>query len=455
MQELRNYEQILDLVKHESSVFKLSQSLKQYHPYDIAKAFLDLTIEERKKIYHALSHEDLADVFEYLDEVDAAVFLKEMDVEHGSSVLGEMETDDAVDIINELEEDAASYLENLAFEDKKTLNYLRTYEEDTAGSIMTTNFLEVNADWDVKEAMKYLIAEADEAEIVDPLFVSRNNQLVGVLDLKKLIIARTPKKIAEIMSEDFSFVTTNDSIVEASNKISNYDTYALPVLENQKLVGIITMDDALDVIQDESDEDLEKMASIGEAKEGKATLFKTLATRIPWLVILLVLSSFVANVIGIYEHVIKQVTVLVLFQTLILDMAGNLGTQSLAVTIRSLGRNELDSRTKMRRYFFKEFKISLINSFLLGILAFIVSYVFLLINDNGTIDHAMISLIVCLSIFISLILSGLFGTTIPILFSKLKIDPAVASGPFITTLNDLISVMIYFNLAMLLLGLYR
>ncbi len=455
MQELKNYEQILDLVKHESSVFNLSQSLKQYHPYDIAKAFLDFSVEERKKIYHALSYEDLADIFEYLDEVDAVIFLKELDINQGSSILSEMETDDAVDIINELEEDASSYLENLEFEDKKALNYLRTYEEDTAGSIMTTNYLEVNADWDVKEAMKYLITEADEAEIIDPLFVSRDKKLVGILDLKKLIIARTPKKISEIMNENFSFVNTNDSIVEASSKISNYDAYALPVLENQTLVGIITMDDALDVIQEEADEDLEKLANIGEAKEGKTTLFKTLATRIPWLIILLVLSSLVANVIGIYENLIKQVTVLVLFQTLILDMAGNLGTQSLAVTIRSLGRKELNSSTKIRKYFSKEFKISLINSFLLGILAFVVSYLFLLVNNNQIADNTIISLIVSLSIFISLVLSGLFGTTIPIIFEKLKIDPAAASGPFITTLNDLISVTIYFNLAMLLLGLYR
>lgn len=455
MQELKNYEQILDLVRHESNVFKLSQSLKQYHPYDIAKAFLDFSIAERNKIYKALSHEDLADIFEYLDEIDAAIFLKELDIDHGTSVLSEMETDDAVDIINELEEDASSYLENLELEDKKALNYLRTYEEDTAGSIMTANYLEVNADWDVKEAMKYLIAEADEAEIVDPLFVSKDNKLVGILDLKKLIIARSPKKISEIMKEDFSFVNTNDSIVDASTKISNYDTYALPVLENQKLVGIITMDDALDVIQDEADEDLEKMASIGEAKEGKATLLKTLATRIPWLIILLLLSSLVSNIIGIYENVIKQVTILVLFQTLILDMAGNLGTQSLAVAIRSLGRNELDSKTKIKQYFFKEFKISIINSLLLGILAFIVSYIFLFINNNESIDNGLISSIVSLSIFISLFFSGLFGTTIPLIFSKLKIDPAVASGPFITTLSDLVSITIYFNLAIILLGLYK
>ena len=455
MQELKNYEQILDLVKNESSVFNLSQSLKQYHPYDIAKAFLDFSKTERDKIYQALSHEDLADIFEYLDEVDAANFLKELDIEHGTSVLSEMEVDDAVDIINELEEDASSYLENLELEDQKEISYLSAYEEDTAGSIMTTNYLEVDADWDVKEAMKYLIAEANEAEIVDPLFVSRNNQMVGVLDLKKLIIARTPKKISEIMEENFSFVNTNDSIIDASMKISNYDIYALPVLENQKLVGIITMDDALDVIKDEVDDDLEKMASIGEIKEGRTTLFKTLAARIPWLILLLILGLLTANVIGAYEDVIKQVTTLALFQTLILDMAGNVGTQSLAVTIRGLSRKNLDSKSKTRKHLLKELKISIINSFLLGILAFIVSYIFLLVNGDETINIIMICLIIGLAIFISLILSGLFGTLVPIIFDKLKIDPAVASGPFITTLNDLISVTVYFSLAIILLGLYK
>ena len=224
---------------------------------------------------------------------------------------------------------------------------------------MTTNYLEVDADWDVKEAMKYLIAEANEAEIVDPLFVSRNNQMVGVLDLKKLIIARTPKKISEIMEENFSFVNTNDSIIDASMKISNYDIYALPVLENQKLVGIITMDDALDVIKDEVDDDLEKMASIGEVKEGRTTLFKTLAARIPWLILLLILGLLTANVIGAYEDVIKQVTTLALFQTLILDMAGNVGTQSLAVTIRGLSRKNLDSKSKTRKHLLKELKYRL------------------------------------------------------------------------------------------------
>ncbi|HKM29968.1 MAG TPA: magnesium transporter [Bacilli bacterium] len=455
MQELKKQEQILDLIKHESNIFKLANSLKQFHPYDIAEAFLDLTPEERQKVYRALSHEDLADIFEYLDEVDGAIFLKEMDISRGTSVLSEMETDDATDIINELEEDASSYLEKLELEDKKTLDYLRTYEEETAGSIMTTNFLEVDANWDVKEAMKFLIAEADEAETVDPLFVSTDNKLVGLLDLKKLIIARSPKKISEIMNEDFSFVNATDSIGEASNKIRNYDIYALPVLEGQRLVGIITMDDALDVIQDQVNVDLEKLASIGEAKDGKATLYKTLATRIPWLILLLVLSSLIINVLGTFEDVIKQVTVLIFFQTLILDMAGNVGTQSLAVTIRSLSRRELDTKKKIRSYFLKEFKVSIINSFLLGIMAFIVSFIFLKLSNNPGVNVPIISLIVSLSIVVSLSLSGMFGIGVPIIFSKMKIDPAAASGPFITTLNDLISVVIYFNLAILFLGLYR
>ncbi|HPL55622.1 MAG TPA: magnesium transporter, partial [Bacilli bacterium] len=162
-----------------------------------------------------------------------------------------------------------------------------------------------------------------------------------------------------------------------------------------------------------------------------------------------------ANVIGAYEDVIKQVTTLALFQTLILDMAGNVGTQSLAVTIRGLSRKNLDSKSKTRKHLLKELKISIINSFLLGILAFIVSYIFLLVNGDETINIVMICLIIGLAIFISLILSGLFGTLVPIIFDKLKIDPAVASGPFITTLNDLISVTVYFSLAIILLGLYK
>ncbi|MDD3171293.1 MAG: magnesium transporter [Bacilli bacterium] len=453
MQEINNYEQIYNLIRNEKDVLKLSESLKLYHPYDIARVFLDLDIDDRKTLYKALSSEELADIFEYLDEADAAAFLKEMDIDSSSSILGEMETDDAADVINEMSDDASLYLNKLDVEDKKNLSYLTTHKDDTAGSIMTTNFLQIESDWDVKEAMKFLVTEANEAEIIDPLFVSKENKLVGIIELKDLIIARSPKKISEIMHENYVFINTTDSIIDASTKINNYDIYALPVLDGQKLVGIITMDDALDVIEDEATDDYEKMAILGEEVTGKHVIIKSLISRLPWLILLLILSLLISNVIGIYEDVIKQVTVLIFFQTLILDMAGNIGTQALAVTIRSLGRHELDTNKRIRKHFLKEFKISLFNSFLLGVLAFLVCFIFLKLRNTPDVDIMAVSFVVSLAMMIALILSGLLGTLMPTLFYKLKIDPAVASGPFITTLNDLISVVVYFNLAMIFLNI--
>lgn len=454
MEEMNNFDQIYQLIINTKDYNNLHNLLKEYHPYDLAQAFKKFNLEERNILYKYLPSEDIADIFEYLDETEVVEYLNEMDVTRGASILNDMETDDATDVINEMDEnDAINIINKMDRADKEELNYLSTHREDTAGSIMTTNYIQIEGDWDVKDAMKHLISEANEAEIIDPLFVCSNNKLIGILELKDLIIARSPCKISSIMRSNYTYATTTDSVNDVAKIIQNYDLHALPVIDNLDLVGVITADDALDVIQDEATDDYNKIASIGNEIEGRYSVLKTLFSRLPWLIILLVLSLIISNVISAFEGIIKQVTVLVFFQTLILDMAGNIGTQSLAVTIRNISRGDLDQKGTIYKHFLKEIKITLINSILLGILAFIVCSIFLLIRNSTDYNIYLISLVVSISMTIALILSGLLGAVLPILFYKIKIDPAVASGPFISTLNDLLSVVVYFSLAALMLGL--
>ena len=454
MKDIEIFDIIYTLINEEQDLTVLESKLHDFHPYDLAKVFNELDEENRRKIYQVLDNKFIADIFEYLEQDDVVDFLKDLTPNQGASILQEMEVDDATRVLKELdnEEQIQEYLEQINIETKDELNILRKYEDDTAGAMMTTNYIEIESDLDVKKAMRLLINEADETEVIDPLFVTKNKKLVGLLGLKELIIARSPMSINAIMKTNIIAVDVNEERQEVINKINDYGISAMPVLDNGDLVGIITIDDAIDAVEDDVTEHFGKLAGVVSDIGEDVSLQRMLLKRLPWLIILLVLSMIISNVIGIFEDVIRQVTVLIFFQTLILDMAGNIGTQSLAVAIRTLGKGDLDNAKRVREYIFKEIKINITNSFIIGIFSFIVCFLFLTIK-RADVDILMIAVVVASSMTITLIFSGLFGVFLPFMFNKIGIDPAVASGPFITTLNDIIAILIYFGLAISFLNL--
>lgn len=448
MEEL--LEKIKEIITHEDYKKDLQELFEQYHPYDFANIFKELNDQERQAIYESLSEEQLADLFEYLDEEAAAEYIKEMSYAQGANILNEMEVDDAADVLNELEEndEADAYLQHMDADDAATLNYLKERKEDTAGSIMTTNFIKVDLGSDVKSAMKKLGYEASDAEVIDPLFVCEDDKLVGVLSLKDLIIARTPCLVDDIMDSNFIYADVDEDTISVSNKISNYDIYALPILDEGKLVGIVTMDDALDVASDALTEDLSMMATADVESEKEEPIWRNILNRLPWLIVLLIFSLLISNLTEKFEGIIKNITVLWFFNTMILDMAGNAGTQSLAVSVRHLGRNDLDSGKKVIKYIFREFLVVFLMALILGAISFGISLLFIIIlKYNQSVNVYVTAGIIAGSLSITLMFTGILGSIVPLLINKMHIDPAVASGPLITTINDVLAMLIYFGLA--------
>jgi magnesium transporter len=448
-------ENIVKIILEENDEVVLHEKLAQFHPYDIAQAFPELTHEQKTKLCKAYSLQELADIFEYLEDEDAVEYLNEVDTKTGADIINEMEVDDAADVLNEMEDEDVSksdaILKQLSEEDRNELKNLKHYDEKSAGSIMTTSYFTLTSGLDVKEAMRSLVGKAVASELIDPLFVVSGKRLVGSLSLRDLIIARAPKKIDEIMNTNLIYVDVNDSTVDAAQKINDYDLYALPVMENKELVGVITMDDAMDVTKEEISDDYQKMAAVGDVEDDKESLGRNILKRLPWLLVLLVLSLAVSNIMGGFEEVIQKVTVLVFFTTMILDMAGNVGTQCLAVTVRKIGRGELDKGKDVRKHLGREILINLVNALLLGLLAFAVCFLVIVIRKDN-VNIVLTSGLIASAMSITLVITGLLGSLIPLLFSKIHVDPAVASGPLITTLNDMIATFTYFGLAYLFLS---
>lgn len=437
------FDKIRLLLEEEHDQERLKEAFLDLHPYDIASILPLLTPQERQDIYEILTYEEIADIFEYIDNNELVIsFLDEMSKKEGALIIDEMEPDDAADILKD--DGASKYLDLIDEEQKDDVIYLMSHDEDTAGSIMTTNYIELSQNDDVKIAMKKLFQNASESEMIDILYVVEDERLIGTLTLHDLIVARSPKLVGEIMDTNLIYCEVSDDIILASKKIHNYGLYALPILDNGIMKGIITMDDAVDTLEEEAVEDYEKLAGVSDIDEN-LSFIQNIKKRLPWLLILLVLSFIVSFVESGFDHVISAVTVLVFFQTLILDMSGNSGTQSLAVTVRGVSNNQFgDAQSSLKRIF-KEMKIGLLNGFLMCLMAFVSSMIFLSIkNVDGSI---YISLVIGISMGLALLSSGVIGATIPILLSKLKIDPAVASGPFITTISDIVAILIYFGLA--------
>lgn len=439
--------EVKKIIEEEKNLEVLHEKLMDVHPYDFAQIFGELTTQERQEIYDVLHPDEIADIIEYIEDNDLVLsILSEMPKREGAEIIDEMERDDAADILKE--EGASKYLELLDNESKEELEYLIKHDDGTAASIMTTDYVELALNDDVKDAMRKLFENASEKETIDPLFVTDNGILVGILPLKELIMARSPKAVSEIMDKDFIYSNVDDDIMEASKKIHNYGLYALPILEDGLMKGIITMDDAIDTIDEEVTEDYEKLAGVSDIDESLGFI-KNIKSRLPWLLVLLVLSFLVSFVMSGFDEVISQVTVLVFFQTLILDMSGNSGTQSLAVTVRGISNYEYEEKKSIFKKIFKEFRIGLCNGIIMSILAFVSAFIFL--SMRNTTNNLQIAFVIAMSMGFALLASGIIGSAIPIILYKLHIDPAVASGPFITTISDIISILIYFSIAQALL----
>lgn len=432
----------------------IKEKLLSIHPADINNILQKSNKVVREKIYNSLDDKSLASVFSYLDNPDD--FLEEIKTTRILKIFEIMDTDDLNYVFEKIDDPKLIelYIETLSKEKKSKLLFSRKIKENRVGRVISTNYLTVSGDIDIKEAMKHLIKDSHEDKVIDPIFVTKDNALVGVLDLKELIIARSPKLVSEIMDDKPVTIDINESINEAINKIKNYNLNALPVLDNNKLVGIITGDEAFEIYSDSAFLQYRKLAGVSSDDLNDKKFTTRLFERLPWLIVLLLLGIITTNLMDVYENVIQSITILVFFQIMILDMAGNVGTQSLAVTIQTLIKSDNKMTNKeIKKHLTREILINVLNSLFLTLISFTISFLFIHFFGNDGFSTFKLALTISVSLGITLIISAFFGAMLPILFSKIKINPAVASGPLITTINDIVAILIYFNLAALLFNL--
>ena len=446
--------QILDIIRSGLSDDEIRIQLEEYHEKDIAIVFEELAPEERERISDILGIEIISEVVSFLE--DAGEYLSEIEADEAADIIEQMDTDDAIEALEELDEETRIEILDLIedAEVREEIALIDSYDDDEFGSRMSTNFIVVRRDLSIKEAMKTLVTEAAENDNIYTLFaVNEDDSFYGVIDLKDLIVARSNAELENLIYTNFPFVFDKDIISENIERLRGYSENMIPVLssENGTLLGVITSTDIIELVDEELSDDYAKLAAMTSEVEPDETLFESMKKRVPWLVALLFMGLLVSAVVGVFEGVVEALPMIVSFQSLILGMAGNVGTQSLAVTVRALGNEETNLKTQLLTIF-KEIRVALLNGIALGAISFAIVSVYLLIfaSYEATFIFAA-SGCVGLAMCFAMAISGLTGSAIPICLYRLGIDPAVASGPLITTINDLVAVLSYYGLAWALL----
>ena len=454
-QDYQDYRaEILGIVRSNASPGIMRNKLEDYHENDLADVFPDLSVAERRKLCRILNLDMLADIFEYIDEKQAAEYLDEMDVRKAAAILSRMETDAVVDVLRMIpKEKRALLLELMDDEARKDMAVIAAFDDEEIGSRMTTNYIEIRENLTVKQAMTELVSQAAKNDNISTIFmVTADHTFYGAMDLKDLITARQDTRLEDLIVTSYPYVYGHELIDDCIEKLKDYSENSIPILDNDnKLLGVITSQSIVDLVDDEMGEDYAMFAGLTAEEDLKEPLKESMKKRLPWLLVLLALGTVVSSVVGVFEQVVSQLTIIMCFQSLILDMAGNVGTQSLAVTIRVLMDESLTGKQKVELVF-KEMRIAFSNGAILGILSFFVLglYIALFKGKTWTFAYA-VSGCIGLSLMVAMVISGAVGTLIPLFFKKINIDPAVASGALITTINDLVAVVAYYGLCGILL----
>jgi magnesium transporter len=436
-------QELLDKLLLDNEIDECRTEFLSMHTYEQSEYFEDSNDDIRQRIFEVLSPEEVADFFDQLeiDEEEYEDLFDTMNATYASKVLEEMSYDNAVDIMNQLsKQKLVSLLTLMNKEDAKEIKALLHYDEDTAGGIMTTEYISLKATMPVKEALIQVKDQAPDAETIYVIFaVNDDKKLIGVLSLRDLIIAENDAYIEDIMSERVISSNVAEDQEDVAQRMRDYDLIAMPVLDYQDhLLGIITIDDILDVMDEEASEDYSRLAGVSDVDATNDSVLKTATKRLPWLIILTFLGMITASILGSFEDTLSQVALLAAFIPIISGMSGNSGTQSLAVSVRNISTGEIDEKSK--------FKIALREAGS-GMLSGFVCALILVLIIIIIYRQPFLAFIVGLSLTIAMTVGTLVGSVIPLIMNKLKIDPAVASGPFITTINDIVSMLIYFGLA--------
>lgn len=450
-------QEIIKIIKETTDISTLHDLLYSYHKNDIARCFEYLTDEELEKVYQTFSEQELSEIFTYLDDVKE--YIEDLETETAADLIELMDSDDAKEILEELtEEDRNEILELMDEEVVDDIELLTSYDEDVIASYMTNNFIAIKKDYTIKQAMKTVVEEASTNDNFTIIYVvNEDNTLYGTIELKDLIKARATDLLDDIIKKSYPSIVDMTNVSDALILVKDYEIDSIPIVNDKNvLLGVVTTNDLLEVIDDELSDDYAKLAGLTSEEELDESTFKSVKKRIPWLCALLVLGLIISLVMRVFESAIVAVPAIVFFQSMILGMGGNVGTQSLAVTIRAISDEDI-SRKEVARLVFKEIRIAFFNGLLIGVISFVVVSGYLILSNTvidpnigyNVIDIFKTSGVVSTSLLISMVISGLIGTLIPILLQKCKIDPAVASGPFITSINDIMAIVVYYGITLI------
>ena len=423
-------------------------------PFDIAAVFENLQDEKMPILFRILPKELAAETFVEMDDETQEFLIHGFSDSELKEVVDELFVDDAVDLIEEMPANVVKRILRQADKDmRKQINELLKYPEDSAGSIMTTEFIVLRPDMTAEMAIKRIRRTGVDKETIYTCYVTdANNKLIGITTVKDLLLAEDDELVKSIMEENVISVTTLADQEQVAQMFSNYNFLALPVVDNEnRLVGIVTIDDAIDVIQEEATEDIEKMAAVlpSDKPYMKTSVFGLYKKRAPWLLILMLSATFTSAIISSFEAVLANVLILSSFIPMITGSGGNAGSQASVSVIRALSLGEIHFRS-IFLVLWKEFRVAI----LCGITLAAANFVKLLLFDlNGQENAFMIALVISLTLVGTIIMAKLVGSSLPLLASKVGFDPAVMANPLISTVCDSLSLLIYFGVAKLILHL--
>lgn len=437
-------ELLRDAIQHEDVVW-IEQNILELHFADIAEIIDRLSNEEARYIYFQLDEDLQADVLMELEEDVRDRFLSSLSSKEIADQLENLDSDDAADILGEFSDEQVQEVISQMEDDEAAEDIvdLLNYDEDTAGGLMQKEFIKAKVDWPVNRALVELRRQAEDVEQVFTIYVVDDlNKLVGVLSLKRLLFASPKTKIADLYhGKNIIAAKTSDDAEDVAKLMEKYDLVSIPVVDLQnKLVGRITIDDVVDIIKEEADKDFQMASGISEKIESSSSVWKMSRARLPWLIIGMFGGILSAQVISGFELEIGKVPALAFFIPLITAMGGNVGVQSSAIVVQSLAKGN-DLFGTIFKKLGKEALVALLNGLFLSGLIYAAGFIF------GDTDLAIV---VSISLFTVIIFAAIFGTLIPLILDKYKIDPALATGPFVTTTNDVLGLFIYFTIGMLI-----
>ena len=441
-------EEIVELIKNRK-FSELKAKLSEMKSADISSILDESTKEDAVIIFRLLSKEKAGMTFSYMESDMREKLISDLTDKELKGILDELFMDDTVDLIEEMPSNVVKkILKAVNKEDRKTINELLKYPEDSAGSIMTTEFVDLKENMTIEQALDRIRKLAVNSETIYTCYVLNQNRILqGIVSIKEILLAKENCLIFDLMETNIISVNTLEDQEEVAKKFDKYDLYALPVVDNEnRLVGIVTVDDAINVLQDEVEEDFEKMAAMQPTEDGyfETSVWEHAKNRIVWLLFLMLSSIITGAIITNYENAFAAIPILVAFIPMIMDTGGNCGSQSSTLIIRGLATDELEPKDALK-ILWKEVRVALV----VGVILTLVNGLRIFVQYK----NLQLAVTVGLSICVTVILSKSIGCLLPLIAKKLKLDPAIMAAPLITTIVDVLSILVYFQIATAIMGL--